>query len=92
VERISLEEKLARFSDHWSPKLVGELNGQHVKLVKLQGEFVWHRHEREDELFLVLRGEMAIHFRDRVVRLREGELCIVPRGVAHGRGARAHLA
>jgi mannose-6-phosphate isomerase-like protein (cupin superfamily) len=83
VERISLEEKLARFSDHWSPKLVGELNGQHVKLVKLQGEFVWHRHEREDELFLVLRGEMAIHFRDRVVRLREGELCIVPRGVEH---------
>lgn len=83
MERISLEEKLARFSDHWSPKLVGELNGQHVKLVKLQGEFVWHRHEREDELFLVLRGEMAIHFRDRVVRLREGELCIVPRGVEH---------
>jgi mannose-6-phosphate isomerase-like protein (cupin superfamily) len=83
VERISLAEKLAKFSDRWSPKLVGELNGQHVKLVKVQGEFVWHRHEREDELFLVLRGELAIHFRDRVVRLREGELCIVPRGVEH---------
>jgi mannose-6-phosphate isomerase-like protein (cupin superfamily) len=92
VERISLAEKLAKFSDRWSPKLVGELNGQHVKLVKLQGEFVWHRHEREDELFLVVRGEIAIHFRDRVVQLREGELCIVPRGVEHKPVAAAEAA
>ena len=92
MERISLAEKLAKFSDRWSPKLVGELNGQHVKLVKLQGEFVWHRHEREDELFLVVRGEIAIHFRDRIVRLREGELCIVPRGVEHKPVAEAEAA
>lgn len=92
MERISLAEKLARFSDRWSPKLIGELNGQHVKLVKLQGEFVWHRHEREDELFLVLRGALAIHFRDRVVQLREGELCIVPRGVEHKPVAEAEAA
>jgi mannose-6-phosphate isomerase-like protein (cupin superfamily) len=83
VTKVNLAEKLALFSEHWSPKLVGELNGQHVRLVKLQGEFVWHHHEREDELFLVLRGEMALHFRDRVVTLREGEFCIVPRGVEH---------
>ena len=92
MERISLAEKLSKFSDRWSPKLVGELNGQHVKLVKLQGEFVWHRHEREDELFLVVRGEIAIHFRDRIVRLREGELCIVPRGVEHKPVAEAEAA
>jgi len=83
ADAINLAEKLAKFSDRWSPKVVAELNGQQVKLVKVEGEFVWHHHEREDELFLVLRGELAIHFRDRVVRLREGELCVVPRGVEH---------
>ena len=83
MEKINLGERLARFSDHWSPKIVAELNGQHVKLVKVEGEFVWHKHDREDELFLVLRGSLAIHFRDRVVELGEGELCVVPRGVEH---------
>ena len=83
MEKINLGEKLARFSDHWSPKIVAELNGQHVKLVKVEGEFVWHKHDREDELFLVLRGSLAIHFRDRVVELGEGELCVVPRGDEH---------
>jgi mannose-6-phosphate isomerase-like protein (cupin superfamily) len=83
VETIRLADKLALFSDLWSPKVVAELNGQHVKLVKVQGEFVWHHHAHEDELFLVLHGELAIHFRDRVVTLREGELCVVPRGVEH---------
>lgn len=83
VEKVNLDEKLALITEHWSPKVVGELNGQQVRLVKAQGEFVWHHHEREDELFLVLRGELAIHFRDRVVQLREGEFCIVPRGVEH---------
>jgi mannose-6-phosphate isomerase-like protein (cupin superfamily) len=83
VNKINLAEKLAKFSEHWRPKLIGELNGQHVRLVKLQGEFVWHHHEREDELFLVLSGELVLHFRDRSVTLREGELCIVPRGVEH---------
>ena len=80
---MNLGEKLALFSDHWNPRVVGELNGQHVKLVKFAGEFVWHRHELEDELFLVVRGSLALHFRDRVVELAEGEFCIVPRGVEH---------
>ena len=71
---------------------MAELNGQHVKLVKLEGEFVWHHHEREDELFLVLRGSLEIHFRDRVVELAEGELCVVPRGVEHKPVARGETA
>jgi mannose-6-phosphate isomerase-like protein (cupin superfamily) len=83
LNKVNLAEKLALISDYWSPKVVGELNGQHVRLVKFAGEFVWHHHEREDELFLVLRGAMAIHFRDRVVELAEGEFCIVPSGVEH---------
>jgi mannose-6-phosphate isomerase-like protein (cupin superfamily) len=93
MEKVNLSEKLARFSEHWSPKIVGELNGQHVKLVKLAGEFVWHHHEREDELFLVLHGSLAIHLRDRVVELGEGEFFIVPRGVEHKPVAReeAHV-
>ncbi len=81
--KVNLAEKLALISEHWSPKIVGELNGQQVRLVKFAGEFVWHRHEIEDELFLVLRGSMAIHFRDGVVELVEGEFCIVPRGTEH---------
>lgn len=83
MERINLREKLSLFDTHWDPKIVGELNGQHVKLVKFQGEFVWHRHEAEDELFLVLHGSFDMHFRDRVVPVAEGELIIVPRGVEH---------
>ena len=83
MEKVNLSEKLALFSDLWSPKIVGELNGQHVKLVKLRGEFIWHHHENEDELFLVLGGALAIHFRDSVVRLTEGEFVIVPKGVEH---------
>lgn len=80
---INLAEKFARFSDHWSPKIVAALNGQQVKLVKFQGEFVWHQHEHEDELFLVVRGSFRMEFRDRVVTLSEGELIVVPRGVEH---------
>jgi mannose-6-phosphate isomerase-like protein (cupin superfamily) len=83
MEKVNLRDKLARFDTHWDPKIIGELNGQHVKLVKFEGEFVWHRHEREDELFLVLHGRFDIQFRDRVVSLDEGELIIVPRGVEH---------
>jgi mannose-6-phosphate isomerase-like protein (cupin superfamily) len=83
MDKVNLREKLGLFSERWSPKIVGELNGQHVKLAKLEGEFVWHRHEREDELFLVVRGVLAIHLRDRVVTLEEGEFLIVPRGVEH---------
>ncbi len=83
MQKVNLAEKLARFSEHWSPKIVGELNGQEVKLVKLRGEFVWHRHDAEDEMFLVLRGRLALHFRDRVVTLDEGEFVVVPKGVEH---------
>ena len=82
-EKVNLAEKLEQFSERWSPRIVGELNGQHVKLAKLEGEFVWHHHEREDELFLVLRGHLSIELRDRTVELDEGELFIVPRGVEH---------
>lgn len=80
---VSLAEKLASFSEHWVPKVVGELNGQYVKVVKFQGEYVWHNHANEDELFLVIDGHIEIHFRDRVVPLDSGEFCIVPRGLEH---------
>ena len=83
MQKVNLREKLALFSDLWSPKIVGELNGQYVKLVKVRGEFVWHQHRDEDELFLVLRGHLAIELRDRVVELGEGEFFIVPRGMEH---------
>ena len=80
---VNLKEKFALFSTHWDPKIVGELNGQQVKLVKFQGPFVWHRHENEDELFLVIEGEFVMEFRDRTVPVREGEFLIVPRGTEH---------
>ena len=83
MEKINLAEKLDSFTEQWQPRIVGELNGQHVKVVKLQGEFVWHHHEAEDELFLVLEGTMTIQLRDRDVQLSRGELFIVPRGVEH---------
>jgi len=82
-DKVTLAEKLTRFSRHFEPKIVGELNGQHVKLVKFQGEFVWHCHEHEDEMFLVVSGEFDMQFRDRTVRVGEGEFIIVPRGVEH---------
>ena len=82
-EPVSLKDRLAQFHDHWSPKIVGELNGQHVKLVKFQGEFVWHRHELEDELFLVIEGRFRMDFRGRQQWLEAGEFLIVPRGVEH---------
>lgn len=83
AEKVNLAEKLALFSERWSPKVVGELNGQHVKLAKVHGEFDWHHHENEDELFLVVHGALDIHLRDRVVRLEEGEFFIVSKGVEH---------
>jgi mannose-6-phosphate isomerase-like protein (cupin superfamily) len=82
-EKINIPDKLALFSDHWNPRIVGELNGQHVKLAKFQGEFVWHKHDEEDEMFLVLEGEFKMEFRDKTVLLRENEFLIVPRGVEH---------
>jgi mannose-6-phosphate isomerase-like protein (cupin superfamily) len=80
---INLREKLALISDHWNPRVVGSLNGQEVKLAKVKGEFIWHHHEREDELFLLLEGILRLEFRDGVVTLRPGEIYIVPRGVEH---------
>lgn len=82
-DRITLTEKFAGFSDHWNPRVVADLNGQQVKLVKFQGAFDWHAHEREDELFLVHAGEFNMEFRDRTVTLRAGDMLVVPRGVEH---------
>jgi mannose-6-phosphate isomerase-like protein (cupin superfamily) len=83
LEKVNLADKFALFNDHWSPKVVGDLNGQQVKLVKFRGAFVWHHHESEDELFLVVRGSFRMEFQDRSVELRAGEFLIVPRGVEH---------
>ena len=83
MEKINLAEKLSKFSDHFNPHIVGELNGQQVKLVKFKGEFIWHHHEHEDELFYVVKGCFAMHFRDKVVSIHEGEFIIVPRGTEH---------
>jgi mannose-6-phosphate isomerase-like protein (cupin superfamily) len=82
-EVINLRRKLELFEDHWSPKVIAELNGQHVKLAKFQGEFVWHDHENEDELFLVVKGSFRMEFRDKTVELCEGDMIVVPRGVEH---------
>ncbi len=81
--KINLKEKLGKFSDQWVPRIVAQLNDYHIKLVKLQGEFVWHDHAETDELFLVLEGSLEIHLRDGKVKLNEGEMFVVPRGVEH---------
>jgi mannose-6-phosphate isomerase-like protein (cupin superfamily) len=83
MECVNLREKFSRISEYWSPKIAGEVNDAYVKLVKFQGEFVWHHHEKEDELFLVMGGTMRMCFRDRDVLVREGEFIIVPHGVEH---------
>jgi mannose-6-phosphate isomerase-like protein (cupin superfamily) len=83
VDKVNIAEKLSLFDEHWSPKIVGELNGQHVKLVKLSGEFVWHHHDDEDEMFLVVDGRFRMEFRDREVWIERGEFIVVPRGVEH---------
>ena len=83
MQKINLAEKFSCFFDHWHPRIVGELNGQHVKLAKLLGEFIWHSHENEDELFLVTRGVLRMEFRDRQIEIQAGEFLIVPRGVEH---------
>jgi mannose-6-phosphate isomerase-like protein (cupin superfamily) len=83
MDKVNLAEKFSRFTEQWKPKVVGELNGQQVKLVKFQGPFVWHHHDHEDELFLVLKGSFRMEYKDRQVWLEEGEFVIVPRGVEH---------
>lgn len=83
MHKVNLSEKLALFTEHWSPKIVGELNGQHVKLVKFKGEFVWHKHDAEDEMFLVIKGSFRMEYRDKTIVLNEGEFLIVPHGTEH---------
>lgn len=83
IEKVNLNEKLKLFADQWSPKIVGDLNESYIKLVKLKGEFVWHHHENEDEMFLVIKGRLLIKLRDRDINLEEGEFVIIPKGVEH---------
>lgn len=83
MEKVNLREKLELIQDHWSPRIVGQVDGTHVKLVKVLGDFPWHAHEAEDELFLVVKGRLRLEFRDREVLLDEGEMLVVPRGVEH---------
>ena len=83
MKKVNLAEKLNLFTEHWSPKIIDELNGQHVKIAKLKGEFVWHKHDEEDELFYVISGHLRIEFRDHNIDLDPGEFLIVPRGVEH---------
>jgi mannose-6-phosphate isomerase-like protein (cupin superfamily) len=83
TEVINLKEKLTLFSEHWSPRIVGELNDSYVKLAKVQGEFIWHHHENEDELFFVVRGTLTIKLRDKELIIREGEFAVIPKGLEH---------
>ena len=83
MQSTNILEKFAQFTAQWTPKIIGELNGQYVKLAKLQDEFVWHNHEQEDELFLIFKGTLIMDFRDKTVEIKEGEMLIVPRGVEH---------
>ena len=91
IAKISIAEKFAAIHDQWNPRVVGELNGQQVKLVKVRGAFVWHHHEHEDELFLVHRGSFRMEFRDRTIELSPGDILIVPRGVEHRPVAEAEV-
>jgi len=83
MKKINISQKLAQFNDHWNPRIIGELNKQHVKLAKIKGEFIWHKHDDEDEMFLVLKGTLKIAFRDRTETIQENEIIIVPKGVEH---------
>ncbi len=83
MDKINISEKFDQFNDYYNPRIIGELNGQHVKAVKLKGEFIWHHHDREDELFLVVKGKLKMEFREKIVEVSPGEFIIVPRGVEH---------
>jgi len=83
MEKINLKEKLSKFSDHWSPKVIAEMNDYQFKLVKIQGEFIWHNHEDTDETFIVIEGEMKIEFENETLELNEGDMFVVPKGVEH---------
>ena len=92
MDKINIAEKLSRFSDYYNPRIAGELNGQLVKLVKLKGEFVWHHHDKEDELFYVVKGSFDMHLRDKIITINEGEFLIVPHGVEHKPVAKEEVA
>lgn len=83
IKKVSIAEKHALFSDIWKPRIVGELNGQHVKLAKMHGEFEWHKHDNEDEFFLVIDGEFDMELRDKTITIKEGEFIVIPKGVEH---------
>jgi mannose-6-phosphate isomerase-like protein (cupin superfamily) len=83
MDKVNISEKLGQFNDYYNPRIIGELNGQHVKAVKLKGEFVWHHHDNEDELFLVIKGKLKMEFRDKIAEVLPGEFIIVPKGVEH---------
>ena len=83
TEKVNLDEKLSHFSDYWNPRIVGELNNQHVKVAKFKGEFTWHKHDNEDEMFLVIKGKFKMEFRDKNIELNENDFLIVPKGVEH---------
>jgi mannose-6-phosphate isomerase-like protein (cupin superfamily) len=83
MEVVNIKEKFTLFTEQWSPKIIGQLNGQDVKLAKLQGEFVWHDHKNEDELFYIIKGRLQIEFRDKMITLHEGDMLIIPKGVEH---------
>lgn len=83
MQKVNIKEKLSKFSKHWSPKIVGEINDSYVKVVKLQGEFLWHKHDEEDEMFLVIKGTLTIKLRTEDVTLEEGEFFIIPKGIEH---------
>ncbi|MFA9466898.1 MAG: cupin domain-containing protein [Velocimicrobium sp.] len=83
MEKINMEEKLSLFNEYWSPKIIGEVNESYVKLAKLKGDFIWHTHENEDEMFYVLKGVLTIKFREKDVQLNEGECIVIPKGIEH---------
>jgi mannose-6-phosphate isomerase-like protein (cupin superfamily) len=83
IQKVNISEKLGLFKDHWNPRIIGELNGQHIKLAKFQGEFIWHKHDNEDEMFLVLEGSFKMHLRDKTIEINKGEFVIIPKGIEH---------
>ena len=83
IKKVNILDKFSQFTDHWNPRIAGELNGQHVKLAKLKGEFIWHSHENEDEMFLVIEGQLKMELRDQVLLINPGEFVIIPKGVEH---------
>jgi mannose-6-phosphate isomerase-like protein (cupin superfamily) len=83
IEKVKISEKLSQFSDHWNPRIVAELNGQHVKLVKFKGDFVWHKHDLEDEMFLVINGAFKMELRDKTIDLNAGDFIVIPKGIEH---------